>query len=165
MFSRGLAARIRVLIVSGGLWLAGCGGGTTPPLDEAAFLTCATETRAMPYQAGMSVTSLSGFFTVKLLSSTPGPPIKGQNRWVVEIDDSTSGAPLEQVELTASPFMPDHKHPTQRSAVVTPAGSGTYILNPVYLFMSGYWEVSLNISAPTVASGAPDLAVIPVCIP
>lgn len=119
----------------------------------------------MPYQAGMSVTSETRAFTVKLLSSTPGPPIKGQNSWVVEIDDSASGAPLDEVEVTASPFMPDHQHPTTRRVVVTPTGSGTYTLNPVYLYMSGYWEVSLKIAAGTVASGAPDLAILPICIP
>lgn len=159
-------ARIFSLAVGAGLSLAGCGGGTgQSPGDDVAFLTCATETRAMPYQAGMSVMSQTGAFTVKLLSSTPGPPIKGQNSWVVEIDDSASGAPLDQVELTASPSMPDHQHPTTRRVVVTAAGSSTYSLNPVYLYMSGYWEVRLNIAAATVASGAPDVAMIPICIP
>ena len=155
--------------LTGGLLLAvvfsaGCGGGGAANPDGD-FNTCATDTRAVPYHAGMSATSQTGVFTVKLLTSSPGPPIKGQNDWMVEIDETATGLPLAGVDVTVSPFMPDHQHPTTRPVVVTPTGDGTYDFNPVYLFMPGYWEVRLTVSAPTVASGAPDEAMLPICIP
>lgn len=119
----------------------------------------------MPYQVGMSVTSESGVFTIKLLSSLPGPPIKGQNNWMIEVDQTAVGTPLDGLDVTVAPFMPDHQHPSTRQVVVTPAGAGNYDLNPVYLYMSGLWEVRMTIVSPTLAGGTTDVATIPICIP
>jgi hypothetical protein len=158
---------VRVLLV---LTLAiaaasGCGAAATPADPSSEFGTCATDLRAMPYQAGMSVLSSAGVFTVKLLDSTPGPPVKGQNTWTVEVDEVSTGAALDGLDVSVVPRMPDHPSHGTRPVVVTPSGSGIYVLKPVYLFMPGVWEVSLVIVGATVGSGTTDSAVIPVCIP
>jgi len=63
------------------------------------------------------------------------------------------------------PRMPDHQHGTTPVGMM-PAGSGTYTLNPVNLYMAGYWEVTVNISA-TDAGGTTttDSAMFPLCVP
>jgi hypothetical protein len=44
---------------------------------------------------------------------------------------------------------------------VTPTGSdGTYAITPLYLFMAGYWEVTLTIQV----GATRDDVVFPVCI-
>jgi hypothetical protein len=150
----------------------GCGssspGGTNQDAsllpDDGSFLTCATDTRAVPYQPGMHVTSSAGTFTIKLLGSVPGPPVKGNNTWTVEIDEAGSGAPLDGIDLSVMPWMPDHGHGTTPVAV-TAAGSGTYTLAPVYLYMAGLWQIRLSIAAAGLDGGISDNGVLPICIP
>jgi len=151
------------------LSLAACGqnaGGSPDAAGDDMFLTCDTDTRAMPYRPGMEVDSsaMPPVFAVKLLESAPGPPVKGRNTWTIEIDELSTGAPLDGVALTVMPYMPDHQHGTT-PVTVTPAGSGTYTLWPVNLYMSGVWQVRFTIVAADVAGGTTDTAVIPVCIP
>jgi hypothetical protein len=63
--------------------------------------------------------------------------------------------------MKATPFMPDHGHGTGVKAVVTPTGSdGRYEVAPLYLFMPGYWEVTLTVQTGAVR----DDVVFPVCI-
>src|SRR5881394_1498765 len=93
--------------------MSGCGstppGQTTPDgagrVADGSFLTCATDTRAVPYQPGMQVTSSAGTFTIKLLDSVPGPPVKGPNTWTLEVDDATSGTPLDGLAISVTPWM------------------------------------------------------------
>jgi hypothetical protein len=123
--------------------------------------SCMTETRAIPYAPGLSRTSDSGAFTAVLVDSVPGPPIKGTNDWTIRILDA-SGNPVAGLALTAVPKMPDHTHPTSVFPVVTDKGGGLYDLAPVYLFMPGYWTVTLTLP---LASGSSDTVVFPICIP
>lgn len=173
--SQGLTNRPRArfaTLAGAALALAGasCGSGgpagTPAPITNAdgSFTTCATETRATPYQPGMQVASAAGTFTVKLLESVPGPPVKGQNTFTVEIDETDSGAPLDGLDVTVTPWMPDHGHGTTPVAV-TAAGSGTYTLAPVYTYMSGFWQIQFIIAGTVGETGTTDTAVIPICIP
>jgi hypothetical protein len=76
--------------------------------------------------------------------------------------------------------MPDHNHgsgPTPGEAL----GSGIYSVNPVYLYMVGFWQVKIAIQAlPAATSAGPadggggtsaaapatsDNAIFPICIP
>ena len=156
----------------------GCGSGSTPPTTaDADFYSCAEEVRAVPYQPGMSVTSQAGSFVVKVLDSTwtdpagrvlSEPPAKGTNVWTIEVDDATTAAPVDGLTITVTPRMPDHRHGT-KTVAVTPAGAGQYTVNPLYLYMVGYWEITLGISrAPDADAGivsAPsETAMFPVCI-
>jgi hypothetical protein len=69
-----------------------------------------------------------------------------------------------------SPYMPDHGHGTSITPVATGEGSGDYQVAPLYLFMSGYWEITLSMLAPPSgadagASGPPETVVFKTCIP
>lgn len=157
-----------------GLPCGGCGGGSASSTSAAgsitgstdgSYLTCDTETRAMPYLPGMHVASSAGAFELKLLASVPGPPVKGNNTWSVEIDDGTSGAPLDGLVVSVSPWMPDHGHGTEPVVVTPMGGSGRYSLMPVYLYMSGLWQVQFGIKSVDGVSPTQDQAVLPICIP
>ena len=151
---------------------SGCGGGTSSPGMRGA-LTCSSDARAMLYQPGMSQTTSEGHLMVTLLSSLPGPPLKGNNTWVVEVRDPNG--PIDGATLSATPFMPDHGHGSSIRVGVEAAGApGTYrlarprsprgrlardfpnglvptsygYLAPVNLFMSGLWRVTVNVATP-----------------
>ena len=171
--------RVLGLTVLVALAFGGCGpgagaSGTTTPITgvDGSFATCDTETRATPYTKGMQVTSVDGTRIVKLLESKPGPPVKGTNTWTVEVDDATTGTPLDGLPITVAPYMPDHLHGTTPVGVTPagppaglPAGSGTYTLDPMYLYMSGFWQVKMNFGVVAVVDSGPYDAMIPICIP
>jgi hypothetical protein len=149
---------------------AGCGSGSPSSATDAAinfvdgsFLTCDTETRGPQNPTGMPFMSTGRNFVVELLQSNPAKPVKGNNTWSVAIEDA-GGTPLDALDVTVAPWMPDHGHGTEPVAV-TPAGSGTYTLMPVYLYMSGFWQVKFTITSTSADAGTTDLATIPICIP
>jgi hypothetical protein len=142
---------------------AGCNSTTSSPITEtdgSAFYSCDTEMRAVRKVAGLERTSTAGSFVAKLVTTDPDPPVKGNNTWTIEIDDATT-APVDGLAMKATPFMPDHNHGTSVKALVSPAGTGVYTITPLYLYMSGYWEVTVDI---TPASGPMDRVMFPVCI-
>lgn len=148
--------------------LGGCGSGGSPGPDmmmTGEFYDCSKETRAMPYAEGMQVASSADKFTVKLLQSQPGPPIKGANTWQIEIDETATGLPLDGLDISVLPWMPDHNHGSLAAVVVTPETTGQYQLDPMYLSMSGLWEIRFTIVGTMVGGGTTDAAVIKVCIP
>lgn len=160
------SAQAFLLLAVLGAGLAGCGGsGGADAADGSALLySCKTETRAVPYEPGLSRPSTAGQSTIVLLTSEPGPPVKGSNDWTIEILD-TSGAPESGLAITAKPFMPDHGHGTSVTPVITPVSgkAGTYLVSPLYLYMPGYWEVTFTWQPATGAEAGS--AVFPICIP
>ena len=122
---------------------AGCGGET---MDDNAPPSCEEDTRDEAYVAGITKTGSAGY-TVTITDSLPAPPAKGNNRWIVEVKDS-EGAGQAGLNLVTNPFMPDHGHPSPVLPVVTDQGGGLYQLDPVNLFMPGYWETTITIVDP-----------------
>lgn len=150
---------------------SGCGSSSNPMVADADFYSCAEETRATPYQPGMSVTSRDGRFVVKVLDSTwtdasgnviSEPPAKGNNVWTLEVDDAATLQPVDGLQINVTPKMPDHRHGT-KTVAVTPAGGGVYTLNPLYLYMVGYWEITLDVTDAAGAT-APDSAMFHLCV-
>jgi hypothetical protein len=140
----------------------GCGGPAgTADASEGPLYSCTMETRAVRYEPNLTRTSESGAFQAILLESTPAPPARGSDAWTVKIVDA-DGAAQDGLTVVASPFMPDHGHPATVKAVVTPLGGGVYSMTPLYLYMPGYWEVTLTLQPP---GGAKDRVMFPICIP
>ncbi|WP_181233975.1 FixH family protein [Enhygromyxa salina] len=112
--------------------------------EEDAEEDCAADTRAEHYAVGLSKSG--SLVTASFVSADPAPPIRGDNSWVLSFSDA-DGAALDDLEITVTPIMPDHGHGTPVSAEVTPTGvPGEYRLDPVNLFMAGYWEITLDIA-------------------
>ncbi|MCX5741378.1 MAG: FixH family protein [Proteobacteria bacterium] len=103
---------------------------------------CDSETRDDVYVPGMIKVGDNGY-AFELVSSTPGPPPKGNSAWVVRIRHPD---PIDNLALTIVPFMPDHGHGTSVQAVITPMANGTYGIAPVNLFMTGFWSVRIGIA-------------------
>jgi hypothetical protein len=141
---------------------ASCGGSNAMPvIDSGPLYSCATETRAVPYEPNLMRTSSAGTYTAVLVKADPAPPIKGDNTWTVRILDANQ-MPVDGLSITPSANMPDHNHPPSAKPVVTPLGNGSYSMTPLYLFMAGFWEVTLTLQP---AGGDKDSVVFPICIP
>jgi hypothetical protein len=129
--------------------------------DADVFIPCTDDPRAEHYMPGMLKTGPKGQLSVTLLSSDPGPPIKGTNSWSVLVTDAAK-APQTGATLKVVPFMPDHNHGTILKPMSTPlSDAGQYKVTPLYLFMAGLWEVTFTVSTPT---GVQDAVVFRFCI-
>jgi hypothetical protein len=160
-----VAGLIASLIALAAVAVSGCGsgGGAAPDAAgaDSALYSCEMEPRAMTYTPGMAAKQSDGTFAAELMTTQPGQiPVKGSNDWTVEILDA-AGNPADGLTVAVTSKMPDHNHPTTVQAVVTPAGGGMYSLSPVYLYMPGYWEVTLDV---TDMSGTTGKLVFPICI-
>lgn len=116
-----------------------------PPPDAAidAPMLCDSEPRDDTYVPGLTKIGAHGYRVV-LESSTPGPPRRGNNDWVVQVLDPAS-APRDGLVIEVVPYMPDHGHGTAVQAIVTALGGGRYRIAKVNLFMSGYWTIRLGL--------------------
>lgn len=120
---------------------------------------CEVETRDDAFAIGLSKSG--SLVRATFVSSDPAPPIKGDNAWVLDFTD-LSGAPLADLTLVAVPKMPDHGHGTPINAIVTPlADPGRYEITPVNLFMTGYWETTIEV---TLAGGEQDSLMFGFCV-
>ena len=148
-------------LASASLVLAACGddGHNHDHADAVATFNCAQESRADVYVSGMQAAGSNGY-KVKLMTSTPAPPSKGNNTWALQLLDS-GDTPIDGATLDVTPFMPDHGHGTPIGTAVTPGGSnGEYSAEPVNLWMPGYWEVTVDIDD----GGTTDSVVFKTCI-
>lgn len=139
--------------------LAACG---TDSGDDTMEIDCSTVTGADTFTVGLEKMGQGGTLDFKLLSATPAPPARGDNTWVVQINQTASGAaPLEGATLQVTPFMPAHQHGSPIMVQITPMpDAGQYKLEPVNLWMPGVWETTIRASAGT----STDSAVYKFCI-
>jgi hypothetical protein len=113
------------------LWLNAC-GGSAPPEAPLSFVDTPLEI----------VDTASGQLKVALRSS-PQPPVKGENGVQVVVTDQT-GAPVDGLALTMVPWMPAHGHGTSVQPVITPGDQvGVFVANPIFLYMTGQWELRI----------------------
>jgi hypothetical protein len=120
---------------------------------------CAVETRDDDFAIGLSKSG--NLVRATFVSADPAPLIKGDNTWVLDFTD-LEGAPLVGLTIVAIPMMPDHGHGTPINAVVTALEQpGRYEVTPVNLFMTGYWETTLDI---TLAGGEQDSLMFGFCV-
>jgi hypothetical protein len=153
---RSVARRSAALV---GLSVAACGDGHNHGTADAGY-DCSIEDRDDTFVAGLEKLGDNGTLTFRLASSTPAPPSRGDNTWMIDV--LGGGSPVTGATLTLTPFMPDHRHGTPITPVVTEQLGGQYQATPVNLWMPGLWEVTIEA---TPAGGAADSAVYRFCIP
>ena len=136
-----------------------CGSSGEKP-DGAAALDTNCEGTGDDFFAGISKTSPAGV-TMEIVSAEPAPPANSdQNAWTVRLTDD-GAAPLEGANLIVAPFMPQHGH-SAPNIIGNELGGGLYTLAPIYLKMTGLWEVTLKA---TPAEGTESRVMFRFCIP
>ena len=138
--------------------LAACGRSKTrvDPHDP-----CDAETRKDAFAVGLHKHGVAESLDFAVVSTTPAPPARGDNTWVVQVNAIASAAPVAGATVTATPFMPDHSHgtPIKVNVVATPT-AGQYQLSPINLWMPGYWEITIH----AAQGAADDSAVFKLCL-
>lgn len=144
--------------------LAACGADDTTedPVD------CEKEQRegrAETFVAGIEHPGKDGVYNLKIVSSMPAPPMRGNNTWVVQVNQLNAGvvgAPVDGATLKITPFMPEHGHGTAVPIEITPMTEpGQYKADPVNMWMQGVWEVTVR----STVEPATDSTVFKFCMP
>jgi hypothetical protein len=170
MLWRFSSAALTCLFAAGAGMLGACGDDGQGPdagHQDADFVVC-QDTPAVIYMPGMTVMSMSQAYVGTLVSAETNwtPPVAspevGLDTWVVQVTDAASGMPVDVTMTAEKPKMPFHGHGSSTYPVVTPGGPGMFTVSGMDFFMSGYWEVKLNLQ-PT--SGAADSVAFAICIP
>lgn len=116
--------------------VAACGSPADPSSPPLVFSGPPVET----------VTSASGAVTVSLRWS-PATPVKGYDAAELTFTDP-AGDPVDGLGVSVVPWMPAHGHGTTVQPTLMPAGPGVQIATPLYLFMSGRWQLRTTLTGP-----------------
>jgi hypothetical protein len=163
---RNLCSAVRTFIMRSSLalafgLLAACGtdGGDDEPED------CATVTNDDTFVVGLEKAGMGGTLNFRMMSADPAPPDRGDNIWVFQINQMTSGvvgAPVDGASLEVTPFMPKHGHISPIDVGIdATADAGNYKLDPVNLWMPGVWETTIKATAGTTT----DTVMFRFCVP
>lgn len=91
--------------------------------------------------------------TFILVAANPAPPAIDDNAWTVKVLDS-GGSPVSGATLSIKTWMPDHGHGSPEAAAATANPDGTYTVQPLYLFMTGLWQVTITAQLGAVSDAA-----------
>jgi len=123
------------------------------PADADEALACIASGRGDTYVAGLEHLGKLGLLDVKLMTADPAPPGFNNNVWVIQVNAMAAGAvgdPVNDASVVVTPFMPDHQHGTPIRAQVEALSGGQYKLSPINLWMPGYWELTIDVTAGAV---------------
>jgi hypothetical protein len=133
-----MTRRIAASLLAAMAFAIGCGGSAdgsgsgTPTFDTTPLQT---------------VHSDSGALLLAVYAQAGHPPTRGVNALRFLVTDA-KGAPVEGVQLTVSPWMPDMGHGSSVVPKVTAAGAGAFVLTDLYFAMPGRWDVISNFAGP-----------------
>lgn len=174
----------------------GCGAGRATPADaapsEQGFAACGG-VDAGPYTPGMVAWSVSARWKATVLSavttSSDGPPVDapavGLSTFTISIADDLGRVPTGLAMTADKPYMPFHGHSASIVPDVTDEGHGQFTISDVSFFMTGYFQLGLNLlgsgngaasgdggvpQAPADGAAAPpaplpDRIVLGICVP
>lgn len=89
------------------------------------------------------VTSASGRLKLAVTWS-PETPIKGKNAAQLQFL-SDDGQPVVGLMIDVVPWMPAHGHGTSVRPVVGDTAPGVFVAQPIYLYMSGSWQLRVAV--------------------
>jgi hypothetical protein len=149
-----------VIAVLGLAGLATACAGEDHVDDE--VVNCDLETRDDDFVIGLEKIGNAQALSFKLMSSTPAPPIRGDNTWVIQINAMAGGTAVDGASLLVTPFMPDHGHPAGKTVEIEAMPeAGQYQLSPLNFWMPGLWETTVEVTS----SGGDDVVVFKFCVP
>lgn len=126
--------------------LVACGTKSTDSSVEYGAPTAAgCGDAALTIAPGLVVPCDTGDCALQIINTSPTPPDRGDNTWVVQVVDG-AGAPIAVAGVTGAPFMPVHNHGT--SPPDYPGASANqmdWTVGPFDLFMPGLWELRFTI--------------------
>ena len=121
---------------------------------------------------GLVARSQSGVWSVTVASvvttSSDAPPVDapavGLSTFTVAIADMNGAAPAGAVLTAEKPYMPFHGHSASIVPQVTAGPAGRFTISNVSFFMTGLFELGLELQFPGTAA-AGDRVVLTICVP
>ena len=89
----------------------------------------------------------------------PDPPVKGRDAVRLSFTDGAGDLPAD-LSVAVQAWMPAHGHGTSTEPTTSNVAPGVFVADPLYLFMSGRWEVRV-----TISGAAADTATVNVDVP
>lgn len=99
-----------------------------------------------PMESLASATTEDDALRIEVRTSPSQPPERGNARAELRITDAVSGAPRDDLSLAVTPWMPAMGHGASVRPTVVARGEGIYELSNVSFFMSGRWELRLQVN-------------------
>jgi hypothetical protein len=114
-----------------------------------------SSTTPFPASALTTLTSDQGKLAIILHSAPYQPLIVGLQCVELVVTDPSTGAGIDGLAITMTPWMPAMGHGTSVTPLLTPLGQGRYVFTDVSLFMPGVWELRTQFSGPVEDSVDP----------
>ena len=102
-----------------------------------------------------SVPSASGMMRVAVRWS-PAVPAVGVDAGELTVTDRT-GTPIAGLVLSIVPWMPAHGHGTSVKPAISETAPGVFVATPLYLYMSGHWELRTTIGGADLDTAIPSV--------
>lgn len=96
-----------------------------------------------------------GRLQVALRSAPYQPLAEGLQCVELTATDASSGANVDGLAITMTPWMPAMGHGASVTPILTPLGEGRYVFSNVSLFMPGEWQLRIQFSGPVTDSVEP----------
>ena len=137
-----------------GILAPSCGG-----TDAAPSSTESSGTATFPATALATLTSDGGKLLIALRSAPYQPLSPGLESIELVVTDASTGAPVNGLSITMTPWMPAMGHGADTTPVLTALGQGRYVFTDVSLFMPGEWQLRTQFSGQVTDSVEPTFSV------
>jgi hypothetical protein len=122
--------------------------GTTSAGDEG---NCGTSS-SFPATALSTVLSDSGGLKVAIYAAPYQPLEAGLECLQLVVTEAASGAPVDGLTMTMTPWMPAMGHGASVTPQLTALGDGRYVFTDVSLFMPGEWQLRTKLTGASTGS-------------
>jgi len=87
---------------------------------------------------------------------SPAVPAVGVDAGELTVTDAT-GTPISGLTLSIVPWMPAHGHGTSVKPQIAETAPGVFVATPLYLYMSGHWELRTAIGGADLDTAIPSV--------
>ena len=119
-----------------------CGGGARP------------ESASFPETPLATFSGEANRLVIEVRTAPDQPPERGVDAVQFVVKDP-SGTPQDGLQIAATLWMPAMGHGSSVDPTVTARGKGIYVLDNVYLYMPGHWELRTSFSGSVTDRATP----------
>ncbi len=149
------------LLAAASVALAGCGSGggnastgSSNAAQNGDGETC-SDTSSFPAQTLATIASDGGKLQVAFRAAPSQPLVAGLQCVELAVTDASTGAGVDGLSITMTPWMPAMGHGASVTPAVTALGGGRYVFTNVSLFMPGEWQLRTQFSGQVTDSVEP----------
>ena len=120
--------------------------------------SCSATTN-FPTAALSTIATDGGKLSVAIRGAPYQPLVAGLDCLELVVTDPATGAAVDGLSITMTPWMPAMGHGADTTPLLTPLGEGRYVFTGVSLFMPGEWQLRTQFSGKVSDSVEPTFSV------